>query len=163
MRKLALTLLLLLAPIAARGEGVGRWWTWSLSGGHCAELDPALMRTRVYRVASDGARELSWSLGAWFPAAALSDDGQFLVVPVDASGRVPVDYHPDDALVRIYSHGDLVREVTLAEVVADPRDMIRLASHYWWGRPRGFDASGRYVLDVGDGEVRIDPARGVVP
>ena len=151
---------LVAAPVDA---GVGRWEAWSPDGRHVAELDPARFETHVFRVSRDGTRHREWSMPGWFARASLADGGRHFVVAPDAGGIVPLNYRPDDVLLRFYDRGHVVREVTLSDIVPDPREMIRVESHYYWGRARGFDAENRYVVETVDRTVRFAASGGSIP
>lgn len=147
MRWVVVAAALVAVPVDA---GVARWSAWSPDGRHVAEMDPVRFETHVFRVARDGTREREWSMPGWSSRVSLADGGRHLVIAPEDDGVVPVNYRPDDVLLRFYDRGHVVREVTVAELVPDPREMIRVESHYYWGRPRGFDARNRYVVETVD-------------
>lgn len=142
------------APVAAA------WTTWSPDGRFVAELDPSRMETAVYRIDAAGARHYEWSMPGWFARAALANGGRHFVVASDEGGIVRANWHPGDVVLRFYDRGILVRALTLAELVPDPREMIRLETHFYWGRTCGFDASGRYVVETVDHTWRFAPETG---
>ena len=139
-----------LVPVSAGEPVAARWTAWSLDGRFAAEMDPSRMETHVYRLAGDGARTRVWSMPGWSSRVSLANGGGHLVVAAEQGGVVPANYRPDDVLLRFYDHGHLVREVTLSEIVPDPREMIRVQQHYYWGRAKGFDARGHYVVETVD-------------
>lgn len=142
------------SPIAAR------WTTWSPDGRFVAELDPVRMETAVYRLDADGARHYEWSMPGWFARAALANGGDHFVVASDEGGVVHADWKPTEVVLRFYERGILLRALTLAELVPDPREMIRLETHFYWGRTKGFDANGRYVVETVDHTWRFVPKTG---
>lgn len=136
---------------AAAAEPVAaRWATWSPDGRFVAELDPGRMETAVYRIDAVGARHYEWSMPGWFGHAALANGGDHFVVGSEEGGVVHADWHPADVVLRFYERGLLVRAITLSELVPDPTEMIRVESHFYWGRTKGFDAAGHYVVETID-------------
>lgn len=141
---------LVAVPVEVRSGGIARWTAFSPDGLHIAEMDPIRFETHVFRVAHDGSRERAWSMPGWFSRVSLADGGRHLVIAPEEGGVVPANYRPDHVLLRFYDRGHVVREVTLAEIVPDPRELIRVDSHYYWGRARGFDPQNRYVVETVD-------------
>jgi hypothetical protein len=122
----------------------------SRSGRFCARMDPTTWRTQVVRVSPDGAETPCWSMPGWFRVAALADDGEHLVVGDDGQGLLP-DYRRTQVVLTFFRRGVRVREVRLGEVVRHLWMLRRTASHWGWGRYRGIDEAGRYVLVTEDG------------
>ena len=161
MRWFLLSTALVAAPVAAQDAPVaGRWTTASPDGRFVAVLDPSRVETAVYRVDDAGVRHYEWSMPGWFARAALANGGDHLVVAADAGGVVPANWQPADVVLRFYDRGHLVKALTLSELVPDPREMIRVESHFYWGRTKGFDADGRYVVETVDHVWRIAPKTG---
>jgi len=162
VRWIVLAAALVAAPVAAEPEGptAARWTTWSPDGRFVAVLDPGRMETAVYRLDADGARHYQWSMPGWFARAALANGGEHLVVGADAGGVVTADWQPADVVLRFYDRGHLVRALTISELVPDPTEMIRVESHFYWGRTRGFDADGRYVVETVDHVWHFAPQTG---
>src|SRR5689334_20548413 len=117
-------------PRVVLAEGFARWETSSPDGRFVAEMDPWRMETAVYRVDRDGVRHYEWSMPGWSSRVALANDGDHLIVGEEEGGLVRLNWAPDDVMLRFYERGHLVREVTLVEIVPDPREMLRVYSHY---------------------------------
>ena len=45
----------------------------------------------------------------------------------------------------------MIRRVTLGEVMGDPSNLQRTASHLGWGRYPGFEAAGQYATETVEG------------
>ena len=161
MRWIVLAAALLALPVVAEeGPTAARWTTWSPDGRFVAELDPWRMETAVYRLDADGGRHYVWSMPGWFARAALANGGEHLVVGADEGGVVTANWQPADVVLRFYDRGHLVRALTISELVPDPTEMIRVESHFYWGRTRGFDADGRYVVETVDHVWHFAPQTG---
>ena len=162
MRSVLLAAALVAAPlvVSAQEPVAGTWSTFSPDGRHVAVLDPSRMETAVYRIDGNGERTYEWSMPGWSSRAALANGGEHLVVAPDEGGVVRSDWQPGDVVLRFYERGLLVKALTLAELVPDPTEMIPIESHYYWGRTRGFDAQGRYVVETVDHVWRFAPKTG---
>ena len=128
----------------------------SQNGRYCAVADAKLAETTIFWIDERGNRNAFWSLDGWHRVVDVADDGEHVVVGSDMLGLVPANYDPDDSIVRIFRHGRLEHSVPLHAILREPGDLLRAGAYYAWGRYRGFDVSGRYLLE------RIDGSRVVV-
>jgi hypothetical protein len=109
-------------------------------------MDPAMRTTTV----SQGRRVL-WTMPGWFRVAALADDGAHLVVGHEGMNLLPLDAGASTVIVTFYRRGDVVRKVTLAQVMGDLSNLERSVSHLVWGYYLGFDAQGHYAIETVEG------------
>ncbi len=123
----------------------------SLNGKFQAFLDAGRKQTTVFEVRKGAPPVRLWSMPGWFRVAALSDDGDHLVVGFDGNNLLPLDYRKDEAMLRFYERGKLLRTVRLSELIQDYSKLQRTVSHYAWGHYIGFDRNNRFLLDTVEG------------
>lgn len=139
-----------------------RYESFSVDGRHVAVADPRTYTTTIYSVRADGTRAMRWRMSGWHRALLLANDGEHIAIPADDLGFVRADYDPDVAVLSIHHMGRLVRAVRLAEVVGDPRDLIRVSSFYWWGTFRGLEQDGASVrIETASRELVFDLTTGL--
>jgi hypothetical protein len=124
---------------------------WSPNKQFCAVMDPKPYTTTVFRVAGDGTREKQWAMLGWFRVAHLADDGEHFVVGNGGMNLLPVNVTKDEPMISFVKKGELVRMVTLGELLRNMSSLQRTVSHYRWGDYLGFDKKGRYVVKTVEG------------
>jgi len=116
-----------------------------------AESDPVTDLTTVYRVAPDGRRERRWAMAGWYRAIYPADDGDHLVLGFDGLNLLPMNATDDFVVVRFVRRGEVIRALTLHDVVPDRSILRRTASHLAWREGEGYDPKGRFVVVTIDG------------
>lgn len=109
-------------------------------------MDPAVRTTIVAR---DG--DVLWTMPGWFRVAALADDGDHLIFGHDGINLLPLDAGAETVVLTFVRRGQVIREVTLSEVLRDLSSLERTISHLNWGNYLGFDAAGHYVIQTVEG------------
>jgi hypothetical protein len=163
MRSVVLAAALVAAPVAAEPVAA-RWVAYSPDGRHVAEMDPWRWETAVYRIDRGGERHYEWSMPGWFSRVSLANGGDHVVVGEPDGGLVTAMWQPSDVMLRFFERGHLVREVTIAEIVPDPKEMLPVYSgaYRYWGRAKGFDGDGFYVVETIDHTLRFATETGRV-
>lgn len=128
---------------------------WSPNKKFCAVMEPKDNATTVYRVRDGGERVKQWMMPGWFRVAHLSDDGEHLVVGNGGINLLPLNVTKNEAMIKFYTKGKLIKTVTLGELVEKQSSLKRTASHYLWGNYLGLDVKGRYVVETVEGRKLI--------
>lgn len=118
---------------------------YSLNKKFYAFLDVRKKLTTVHQVGKPGKL---WEMQGWFRVAALSNDGEYLVVGYHGMNLLNLNYSPDQVMLSFYRLGKLIRTVTLNELVRDLGHLQRTASHYLWGSYLGFDKNNHYLVET---------------
>ena len=100
---------------------------------HCATADPKADSIVVYRMRGAERADTLWSVKGWRRVFELADGGQDLIVCLGGMNLLPVDYSPDQEMLTFFHGGNIVRRVTLRELVPDLSRLQRTVSHYEWG------------------------------
>lgn len=136
--------------------------TCSPNGRFCATADPRLDTVVVHR-GGDDARRALWSKPGWERVFQVSDSGNELVACYSGGNLLALDAGPSVAMLRFYGRGQLVRQVSLAELIPDRSKLQRTVSHYAWGNCVGFNAQGQFEVRTADrGLLRFDASTGVL-
>jgi hypothetical protein len=135
---------------------------WSKSRRFFAITDPKDQTTTVYRATSDGKGIRTWAMYGYLRFAWLADDGEHLVAdPPGWGGLVPVDYDKAHVILYFFRRGEMIKYVTLSQIIGDFSKLRRTASHYAWGNSVGFDEVGDYVIETLEGRrIRFDVSMG---
>jgi hypothetical protein len=135
---------------------------WSNNRQFFAITDPKDQTTTVYRATSDGKGIRTWAMYGYLRLAWLADDGEHLVAdPSGWWGLLPLDYDKGHVVLYFFKRGELIKYVTLSQVIGDFSKLIRTASHYRWGESVGFDQAGDYVIETVEGRrIRFDLSSG---
>ena len=115
-------------------------------------MDAGAQVTTVFRRTEDGSAPI-WRMPGWFRIAALSNDGDHLVIGYGGGELIPLDFDRTFIILYFYERGELIREVPLGELIGDLASLQRTASHYFWGNFLGFDAHGHYLVATVEGRV----------
>ncbi len=142
---------------------------WSHNKQYCAVMEPRQMITTVYRIDAGDKRTKVWAMFGWFRVADLANDGNHLVVGHPGINLIPLDFAMDDIMIYFFCRGELIRTVSLSELVPDKAAMRRTASHFLWGSYLGLDAQDHYTVktveervisfDVKTGKALEQPAK----
>jgi hypothetical protein len=134
----------------------------SVDGGHCATADPTADTLTVYAMRGKVRGETAWTLKGWERDFYVQNGGQYLVVCFSGLNLLPLDYKPEWPMLTFYDGGRLVRRVLLRDLITDPSKLRRTASHYAWGRCRGFDVQGAFEVETVDrGVLKFDVRTGL--
>ncbi len=108
--------------------------------------------------------DVLWRVDRWFRDAYLTDDGAHLVAGEHGFVMLKAaDGHAETVILTFWTDGQLIRTVTLAEIVGDLDNLWRSVSHYRWGTTDGFDENGRFVLHtVENRRIAFDVATGEI-
>ncbi len=133
----------------------------SLSGKVCASRDARGRVVVVWRrLAGSGRRDL-WQAPTPLANAQVADDGRSLVAAYPGANLLAADAGPTTPVLTFYRPGCPPVVVTLGQIVANPGELPRTASHRLWVRAYGYDGHGGYVVDTIDGRHLVyDPASG---
>jgi hypothetical protein len=64
-------------------------------------------------------------------------------------------------MLYFFHRGELIRYVTLDQIIHDYSKLERTASHYNWGSYKGLDLAGRFVIETVEGrKLAFDVATG---
>ena len=124
---------------------------WSPNKKFCAVMDPKPMTTTIFRVENDGKRTKSWAMKGWFRVAHLADDGEHLVVGNGGINLLLLNVTKDEPIIEFFKRGELIKTVTLGELLKDQSSLKRTVSHYLWGNYLGLDENGYYVVETVEG------------
>jgi hypothetical protein len=58
------------------------------------------------------------------------------------------NFETDDVMIYFFKRGELINYVTLEDLIERRSSLKRTASHYRWGRFRGLDEDGNYVVET---------------
>jgi hypothetical protein len=134
---------------------------WSASKQFFAVMEPDKEITTIYRSAQGKQAEKVWSMYGWFRVAALTDDGEHLVVGYWGINLLPIEYDKRQVMLYFFKRGELINYVTLDQIIRDNSRLQRTVSHYAWGMFNGLDQAGRYVIETVEGRtIRYDVATG---
>jgi hypothetical protein len=135
---------------------------WSANRRFFAVMEPDKQITTIYRTMQgkqQGAKV--WSMYGWFRVAALSDDGEHLVVGYGGMNLLPIDYDKHQVMLYFFKRGELINYVTLDQIIRDNSKLQRTVSHFRWGNFEGLDKAGYYVVDTVEGrKIRFDVVKG---
>ena len=133
----------------------------SANGRFFAVMEPDKWITTIYRTVPGKHEEKVWSMYGWFRVAALTDDGERLVVGYGRHNLIPLDYDKRQVMLYFFKRGELINYVTLDQIIHDYSQLERTVSHYSWGGFFGLDQAGRYVVKTVEGRViRFDVETG---
>lgn len=119
-----------------------------------AVSDPVTSITTVYELNSPpGTRKKQWSMFGWVREAALADDGEHLLVVTPHLNLIPIDYDRNNPVLLLVHKGELVKTVSVMDVVRGESNLTRTTSHYAWGTFLGTDRSGRFRVRTANGSV----------
>jgi len=102
-----------------------------------------------------------WSISQWFRKLVVSDDGHFLVTEYDGLNLIPQDFEGKMVMITFWKDGEVLREVTLDELIPDKKILRKTVSHYAWGTLWGFRPDGMVEIRlVDDTRLLYDPKTG---
>lgn len=120
---------------------------WSGNKQFCAEMDPRTRLTTVFAV-QHGSRERKWSMPGWFRVAYLADDGEHLVIGHEGINLLPLNLDKNDILIYFVKRGEVIKTVTVSELVKNRTSLKRTASHLLWGSYLGIDEDGHFGVET---------------
>lgn len=129
--------------------------------GNCwVDTDAGDRATTAYRRVRGTTRTL-WSINGWYRVAALAADCEHFVTGYDGVNLLPENYSPDTVMLSFYRNGNIIRRVTLAELVTDLSRLKKTVSHWSWGHYIGLEQGTRYrVTTVDHGDILFDMTTG---
>ncbi len=83
--------------------------------------------------------------------AAPAGDGTHLVIGHDGMKLLPLDAGPGMVVLTFIRCGEVIRRVTLGEVMGDLSNLQRSVSHLDWGSYLGFEVAGHYAIETVEG------------
>ncbi|MCK5052348.1 MAG: hypothetical protein KAS53_11540 [Candidatus Cloacimonetes bacterium] len=135
--------------------------TKSPDGSKCVISDPETNITTVYEIDDKTGNKLPlWSIVGWFRVTHISNDGEHLVIGYDGMNLLPFNYWSNEPMLYFIHKGELIKHVTLDQLIKDPSKMTKAVSHYAWGNYVGFDDKGHFVVETCEGKRVFDPKTG---
>ncbi|WP_411825565.1 hypothetical protein [Luteolibacter sp. AS25] len=93
--------------------------------------------------------------------AFLCDDGRHFITAYGGLNLLPLNYKGSDVLLTFWKDGELVRTVTVDELIPDKKVLQRTVSHYSWGYISGVTKTGLLeVILEDDRKHYFDPTTG---
>jgi hypothetical protein len=84
----------------------------------------------------------------WFRVAYLADDGEHLVIGHEGINLLPLNLDKNDILIYFVKRGEVVKTVTVSELVKNRSRLKRTASHLLWGSYLGIDEDGHFGVET---------------
>ena len=134
----------------------------SANGKYVAVSDPDTKTTTISSARGDTgkANVRLWDVSGWYRHLWLSDDGGVLVAGYDGFNLLPKSHAKDEVLLRFFALGNEAGKVTLDQVISDESHLKKTASHLEWGRYKGFDEQGHFVIETVEGKELVYDAVG---
>ena len=127
----------------------------------CVISDPETQITTIYEIDQTTGNKLPlWSMVGWFRVTHISNDGEHLVIGYGGMNLLPIDYRSNEPMLYFIREGELIKYVTLDQLIKDPSKMTKTVSHYNWGNYIGFNDKGYFVVNTCEGERVFDPKTG---
>ena len=123
---------------------------YSLNRIYTAEMNHVTRKTSVLEAANG--RKL-WEIDGWYRVAAVSNDGETLVIGNDGSNLLPMSVRPDEVMLTFYHQGTNIGTVRLRELVPELPALRKTVSHLYWGEYLGFDSKDRFLLKTVEGKL----------
>jgi hypothetical protein len=97
-----------------------------------------------------------------FAVVFLADDGDHMVIGHEGGNLLPLNHRVDESILTFVDRGTIIRKVTLDELVPNPAQLRRTASHVLWGGYRGFDRRQIFWVETVDKRrIGFDPVTGL--
>ncbi|WP_282607777.1 hypothetical protein [Pelagibius sp. Alg239-R121] len=127
------------------------------SGIFCAQMDVDPAETRIVT-----GHRILWRMPGWYRDAHLADDGEHFVVGYHGRNLLQQDYKPETVMITFWRRDEIIRRVTLSEIIEDESNLKPTVSHFLWGHSVGFDCQGRFVIHtVENRRIAFDAETGV--
>ena len=96
-----------------------------------------------------------WRMQGYFPVISISDDGRHCVAVYAGGNLLNLDHRADETMLSFYDRGQLIHHVRLDEIVKEPDQLRRTASHYLWANSFGFVTPHRFHVGMPDGKTLV--------
>ena len=127
---------------------------------YCASLNPE-EGTRVYRMEGKSRSKELYEVPSWSRSAALSEDGEYLIIGYSGLNLVPKDVKRSEVMVTIWKNGIKHKEIKLGQIIRRWSSLKETVSHYQWGGISDLIGENLY-LDTVEGGVVINIETGEV-
>jgi hypothetical protein len=125
--------------------------TFSPNHSIVAVSDPELMTTTVLRIESNGSRTRLWATYGWHRYFYAANDGEHAAIVYSGGNLLEVKHRANEPMIWFLDKGNLIKVVTLDQIIHNQSSLRRTASHFLWGMPAGFDVKGRFGVSTAEG------------
>lgn len=102
-----------------------------------------------------------WENKKWYRYLFLSNNGRCAVSVYDGY-MIPLGYDKKMTLLTFLKDGKIIREVSVGEIISDPKILVRTVSNYEWGEVEGFNEDGIFRLRLNGQKILLfDPETGM--
>ena len=151
MKKFIIVLLLSLISVANADEPLPPPETYTVlteNKKYLAEISLEDVLTTVFKIEKDGKRKKLWQILGWFRWASLSNDGLYLGIPFWRGNLLPQEYRKEQVVFQLVKEGKLICIIRLNELIENFDNLIKTASHYYWGSYKGFNNKNEFVIET---------------
>jgi hypothetical protein len=123
--------------------------------GAVSDIQPLI--TTVFRIDAGGKRIPVWAIPGWFRLAAVSDDGEHLLIGYSGVNLIPLsEPQPLETVILVdYLQGKKVQTIQLKELLSRLEMLKKTASHYSWGEYQGWVSPQQYQIHTVDGQTWV--------
>jgi len=108
-----------------------------------------------------GRTTLLWSIEGTFSSGWLADDGAHLVTALESPISLPESYTKDHVLLSLFNRGQLIRRITLNELITDFTKLQKDGATYRWAKYVELNACGYLAVEtIEDKKLLLDVATG---
>lgn len=123
----------------------------SPNGKYVAWLDRAGDRVVVLPKGTGGSETKLWEMRGHRRVVFLSDRPDYLVSVYQGETLLSIKHSADEVMLAFYRRGELLRAVTLGEVIQHPAKLPRTVSHLRWAESLGLSDGDRFRLLTAEG------------